>query len=677
MEEELLPPPPKKQASQEIVDEGELLPPPPKKKNLEGASPAQPTSGSQTASKQQLKSGESGDFLAEANKAFKDGGQFGLEQGLTEGQVIGKPVQEFDPKKQNEEFFVKQTEKLKKDIGKTIESSTYAQKQLSLKTKIANYLERLVGGKNLAETDGLLGGQVDVPDMEIDVYEPIRLDSESLQPTSVSENIDPEKRKEIILNNSKQYKEAVKTFEEIKPYIGNIKTYNQAKEALDKYKYDQSLLSEKIENDRKTIDAKIKEAQNLNPVRMQELGFVEGFEKGIAQTTVANTIADTYMSGKTDETKTMLENLYVDMMMYPQQSTTSGMVGELMGGQAKPMGVAVGLGAVNPVLGAVGGAAYYGRTGLGSEMISAYVQARQQGIDGNDAFNLATKQGKVGAITGAAEGLVSMGLGSMVSKTFATGGKFAKAVKETLASAGVDAGVAGSMQKVLNENARSLGLDVEEDAGIIENMTAEGTMQIAQTLLMFGGRKVLGANYGEVLNGVSKAPFQDIQATVNQAVQSGALDAARGGQLLQEIQKTKAAQEKLKGVQINEKVEASVVEKQVKVDELTKELETASEVVKPEIQAEIDKLNGDMQVEAAIRLSPEEKSELNKLQVARDENKTYDKDRLKLLEKRQKAADKVAEEKKAEEEAIKRQQEEEAAKVDGKETQDVKRLEIG
>jgi len=629
------------------------------------ASPAQSTKDSATVSGQQSESG------GEVNLPKITLGEESLRGGVAKSDVIEKPKMEdamLLEKQQRDQYKIDETARIKKDINKKLESANKAAKEQSAKASVVNYLQKLTNhfGGTVAQEGEPTEESASKFDAYIDIYEPIRLQTESLQPDMVSENVDPQLRERVVMKNSKLAKSATDEFNVAKPYIEGVTKLSQVKQKLGQAQAEYDAATNVVKEQRAAIDADLKRARMLNPEKMVELGFTEGFEKSLEQTTIANTIADMYMMGDDDKVKNSLESLYADSVLFPQEETAGGMIGGMIGGQVKPLAVGFGLGALNPALGVVGGSAYYGRMNMGSSMIEAYTTARAQGMDSDEAYQLATKQAKVGFATGAAEGLIGMVTMGGKPVQSAVTETFKRAVKSTLKEAGVDGAIAGGLKAVENVSMQKLGLDVETDSGVMQEMAAEALFGTAMHMAMFGGKKVLGANYGTIINGIASMPFNEIQAKVNEAVKAGVLDAAKGERFLTEVRVSSEAQEKLKGVDIPEKKRDTVIELQKEINQTEKDLENASPAVAPALEKKIEDLSAEMQVEAAIPLTAKEKTELNKLQTARDENKAYDKDRLKVLEKRQKAAEKVAQEKieaeeKAKEETIKRQQEQKAA----------------
>lgn len=393
-------------------------------------------------------------------------------------------------------------------------------------------------------------------------------------------------------------------------------------------------LTQKIQQEQKEADLAIQAAQELNKGKLEKLGFYGGFEKGMESTTVANTVADFYATGNDEQLAKSLENIYTDAVVLPQESTGAGSVGEVLGGQVKPLAVGIGTSALNPTAGVVAGSLYYGRLGLGGGLIDAYTTARSQGRTQPEALEIAKKQAISGGIGGLAEGAagaITMGgkpLAQLATMPFKT------AVKEALVDNGVDAIVAGANQIAQNKSLQMLGLDRDLSEGVVENMAAELAFGAGMNLAMYGGSKIKG--YGTIINGIAKLPLADMQTHVDGAVKAGVIDAAKGQQVINDVQQSKTAQEKLSAVEIPAEQEDKAIELQKNIDLLEEKKKNASPAVLPAIETQIADNTSELQTLLAIPLSETERLELNKLQTARDTNKNYDAQKLSALEARQK-----------------------------------------
>ena len=135
-------------------------------------------------------------------------------------------------------------------------------------------------------------------------------------------------------------------------------------------------LTEKIKADQKIADESIAAARELNADKLEPLGFGKGFIEGMEKTTLTNSIADLYLKGNDDQLLESLENIYEEGVVFPKQTTTGGAIGELLGGQVKPLAVGIGGSALNPAVGIGAGSLYYGRLGAGGALIDAYTTAR-------------------------------------------------------------------------------------------------------------------------------------------------------------------------------------------------------------------------------------------------------------------------------------------------------------
>lgn len=443
----------------------------------------------------------------------------------------------------------------------------------------------------------------------------------------MSEEINRQNQIKDIVNKGK------KSFEAKAAYEGKVKLRDVLGVADIKSK-ELSTSINKYKENAAQIDLNIKEMYNLNKDKLEKVGFTKGFFDGINQVTISNTLADLYLSGDDDQLGKSLENLYMEQATMPKETTVGGDIGTMIGGQVKPMAVSVTASALSPAVGVGAGALYYGRMGIGSGILDVYTTARSQGKTQAEALALAKKQAVVGGVGGVVEGLAGLvtaggkPVASVVSKSFK------EAVKTGLKEAQIDVVTAGLVAAGQNANIQRLGLDRKLHEGVIENMAGEAFFSVGAKVAITGGQKVKG--YGTIVNTMAKAPFQDIQAIVDDAVKQGVANEANANQFIQDVQKSAKAQEKLKGVEIDEDVEDDVIDIQKKIDELEASKKDASPAVIGEIDRQINELSTKLKVEAGFPLTPDERKELNLLQTARDSNKEYDKAKLAELEQRQK-----------------------------------------
>ena len=138
-----------------------------------------------------------------------------------------------------------------------------------------------------------------------------------------------------------------------------------------------------------------------------------------------------------------------------------------------------------------------------------------------------------------------------------------------------------------------LGLDVETDRGVIENMSAELLFGAGMNLAMYGGSKVKG--YGTLINGIAKMPLADIQLQVDNAVKQGVLNEANAQRFVSDVSKSKEAQDKLQGIDIPEANQDKAIDLQKEIDDLEAKKKTASPAILPAIESKIEALTGELQ----------------------------------------------------------------------------------
>jgi len=438
-----------------------------------------------------------------------------------------------------------------------------------------------------------------------------------------------------LFNQFNRFSKEKEKFDTAKPKFEAATKLRDVLDVAQKSQTKASWIADKVKSIQKESDDYINAARELNKDRLEPLGFTKAFVDGIQQTSLANSIADIYALGNDDKLLKSLENIYIDNAVFPKETTALGSVGELIGGQVEPLAIGVGGGAINPIAGVVGATAEYARLGAGGQLIDAYTTARQQGMTAPEALEVAKKTAVAGAVGGAAEGLAGATFGGKPAKELATMG-FKQAVKEALKDNSIDAVIAGINQTVQNKNMQRLGLDVETDRGVIENMSAELLFGAGMNLAMYGGSKVKG--YGTLINGIAKMPLADIQLQVDNAVKQGVLNEANAQRFVSDVSKSKEAQDKLQGVDIPEANQDKAIALQKEIDDLEAKKKTASPAILPAIENKVEALTGELQIVAGVPLTMQERAELNRLQTARDTNTEYDKDRLGVLEARQKAA---------------------------------------
>ena len=575
-------------------------------------------------------------------------GEESLQQGTAKSDAIATPLRDeatMQSKVAEATRLSKQesTKKTEQDLSNTLKYKQYQEKELSIKDKIASYLKKLVGDSGTTATDGA-PTVTEVTDEPIDINAPFKLEIDQLLPENISENADPELRKNLILKNSKEYKQKTADQELIYPFIKDIKTKAEAQQILGKAQADAFTIYNDLQATNDKVKQQYEQARRLNEGALAEHGFTESFSDGIEQTKEANRVADALYTGNEQQFSDLLEQNYMQNYLYGDRK--KNIVGEMLGGQAMPIGttlVASILSGGNPIIAGATGIGYYSRLGAGSEAIQVFNEAMAQGKTKAEATALAKEAAGVGFVGGGLEGAlgVSFAAGDMAKKALKISSPVLKSILAASADAGVDAGAAMGIQYYKNAEAIAQGIKRGETEGLLEEGAAEAIFGLGFQILSKGAAKIKTQTpkiYNSLVAQYGKVPPNVINATIDTALKNGEIAPTDAEQLKTDLTKSFGAQQKLDGVDIPQDKEADVVNLQVQIDELEAKKKTASPAVLPAIEAKIAELTTRIQVEAGIPLSPEERAELNRLQTAKDSNTEYDKEKLSVLENRQKSS---------------------------------------
>ncbi len=540
---------------------------------------------------------------------------------------------------------------LEKGLSGKVNTQRQREKELANKLKISQYIQKLIGDSgNVVEGQG---EPIVEEDIDLDIYEPIKLEIDELQPERVSENANPELRDRVILKNSKEARQKTYDFENvIKPKISLIQKRSDAKALLQKTNEEINQLSQDLNTINDEVESDISKARSKNKLATVELGIPDSFALGITESVKAIDLAKEMASGNDEKVGQILEDAYIQNRLYGDRKTSQ--ISQMLGGQAVPLGVsfatAIASGG-NPFLTAGVTSGVYGGMGAGMGAIQSYIELRNQGKSQAEAREVAKEMALVGGAGGVAEGVIGTTLqaGKIATKVLGLNKGFAKTLVTAMAEAKVDATVAMGVQAADNLFAISKGIDRKVSDGVLEQGAMEVAFGAGYQVLFKGASKLTPKTYKKLVNQYAKFPTVVHQQVIDKAVKDGVISASEAKPILDDIVASNKAQEKLKGVEIPEKVENEVIDLQTKIDELEAQKKDASPAILPAIEAKIEALSSEIQIKAAIPLTSKERTELNKLQTAKDSNADYDKVRLKELEARQEAVQKADEEAKAEE----------------------------
>ena len=540
---------------------------------------------------------------------------------------------------------------LEKGLSGKVNTQRQREKELANKLKISQYIQKLIGDSgNVVEGQG---EPIVEEDIDLNIFKPIQMEIDELQPERVSENANPELRDRVILKNSKEARQKTYDFENvIKPNISLVKKRSDAKALLQKTNEEINQLSQDLNTINDEVESDISKARSKNKLASVELGIPDSFALGITESVKAIDLAKEMASGNDEKVGQILEDAYIQNRLYGDRKTSQ--ISQMLGGQAVPLGVsfatAIASGG-NPFLTASVTSGVYGGMGAGMGAIQSYIELRNQGKSQTEALDVAKEMALVGGAGGVAEGVIGTTLqaGKIATKVLGLNKGFAKTLVTAMAEAGVDGTAAMGVQAADNLVAISKGIDRQVSDGVLEQGAMEVAFGAGYQVLFKGASKLTPKTYKKLVNQYAKFSTVVHQQVIDKAVKDGVISASEAKPILDDIVASNKAQEKLKGVEIPEKVENEVIDLQIKIDELEAKKDGASPIVLAGIEKQIDELTLQGQIIAAIPLTAKERTELNKLQAAKDSNTDYDKVRLKELEARQKAVQKADEEAKAEE----------------------------
>jgi hypothetical protein len=624
-----------------VVPDDDL--PTPQKKSPDGSvTPATSTSGSGTVSKPQSESGEKGSY--QWSSGMQDDiilpSQADLQKAIVDPEV----------------YRTEQTVKLKSRAVKKQDAVVKNYAELKAEDKVVKFATDYPEIKQLQDIEAQLTamGKVTKPE-DVKAFNDLVAQRDALLETDVvkkniwdkAPNMEIKKPSDFdtmteylayqndAISQFSEFDKKKKEFEEVAPKFTSPKLKDVLAVAQGSAAKQQELLT-KIQGDQKAADESIKAAQELNKDKLVKLGFFDGFAEGMEQTTLSNTVADLFLGGKEEELQKALENLYTDQVVFPKETTNTGAAGEMLGGQVKPLAVGIG-GAIasevatgNPLLGIATGSAYYGRMGLGSGLMDGYLTARSQGKTQTEAYEIAKQQSKAGGMGGVVEGAVAAipFLGKPIAKIATQ--TFKKAVTSALKDNSVDAVVAGVSQYAQNKNLSKLGLDVESERGVAENMAAEMILGAGMNVAFYGGSKINPDTYNTIIAGLAKLPLADIQTRVDEAVKLGVIDAGRAGKVMQDITETSGALNSMP--ELNEKEEAEVLPKVMEIRKLEQADEKLTGAFKEANEGRIEELNKEIHEDLGTPLNSKEQKRYDDLIAKKGEEPAEGKPKPKLTD---------------------------------------------
>jgi len=613
-DEELLPPPPKRQQPQDSIGgTGELLPPPPKKK--ENITPA----STQPVQQRTTPSAQSGVY----NYSWSGGDKTPAK--LSESKYTNTTYTESAPSEEQRitqsavEKSKKATQSLKsyegslKDIGAIDAAMTF---------------DNSFGGGSFEGTGNV------AYDAKTDTYSPANAYT-TMADGSVVKNYPDEYLKEFDAR-----------FKSAKSEIKNA-TPEQLPVMLEQKKQAANIAAQQYNTDQAELAKDIASLKQIKSAQLGEFQIDDAFMNGMAQTNAAISIA--LKAGEKDDISLQdeLERIYVQQMSQPELDRSIWNMGaEMLGGQVAPMATTIGTSFLTGGIGGAGVAmATYGTMGYGSNLIQGYIQGRQQGLEPKDAIAPAKDFAKVGAATGAIEGGIGfinpfMKAGGLANKTLVQG------VKTALVDAGIDGAVAMGMQYANNQYGKSLGYNIEDMDGVLEQGVGEVGFSLAMNALFGGAAKLKPAVHKLLVNGLAQSDVSTIQGVVNKAIEDGVIDAARGQATLNQVLDTKKAYDKMPTELPQETRDAVLPDMERKI-ELEKQLEEKDDAFKPAIESEIEAVNRKIQEETGAPLTLKEQKAYEKLKERKSDSEKpllpSEKAELKHYEAREKAAEKRAE----------------------------------
>lgn len=411
-----------------------------------------------------------------------------------------------------------------------------------------------------------------------------------------------------------------------KPTLDLPTDANERLNAINQQKVKQNEAAAAYNADYQELTEQVNALKAIKQERMTEYGIGDAFMDGMAQTGTAIRLALKASSGNDEEMQDELERMYVNQLSQPDKNIpffnplnpVSGLnpiaypAAEVLGGQAAPLAAII---STSLATGGIGGAATavstYGTMGYGSNLAQGYIQARAQGKLPEESLVIGKDYAKFGAATGAIEGGLGfinpfMKAGGLVNKTLMQG------VKTALIDGGIDGTVAMGMQLANNKYGQSLGLEVDNLDGVLEQGVGEVGFSLAMNALFSGAARLKPEVHKMLVNGLAQSDVPSIQTVVNQAIQDGVLDAAKGQTVLGEIMDAKRGYEKMPA-DLDEDTKNEILPDMQRKAALEKQLADKDDAFKPAVEAEIETLNRNIQEKIGAPLTIKEQKAYEKL----------------------------------------------------------------
>jgi hypothetical protein len=252
-------------------------------------------------------------------------------------------------------------------------------------------------------------------------------------------------------------------------------------------------------------------------------------------------------------------------------------------------------------------AAIQGRTGRINAAQQAFQVAKMNGLNDEEALQVAKNAEKPGAITGALEGAASQFFGSKILKAFAapTASKaltgFAKQAKQFLkdsvtatgksaAPLAIDMTVAGGMEIVRQEALADQNLEnPNRNQEILDNVKMEGIVGLAFAIV---GKATKVPKYLQsyATSALASLDPNDLVDYATELELTGQSPAGFAKTVRDEVKKYNDAK-KAAGDSVGTEAEGTIVGLIMKKKGLQDKLKDADDTIKPQIQAQIDELN--------------------------------------------------------------------------------------
>jgi hypothetical protein len=252
-------------------------------------------------------------------------------------------------------------------------------------------------------------------------------------------------------------------------------------------------------------------------------------------------------------------------------------------------------------------AAIQGRTGRINAAQQAFQVAKMNGLNDEEALQVAKNAEKPGAITGALEGAASQFFGSKILKAFAapTASKaltgFAKQARQFLkdsvtatgksaAPLAIDMSVAGGMEIVRQEALADQNLEnPNRNQEILDNVKMEGIVGLAFAIV---GKATKVPKYLQsyATSALASLDPNDLVDYATELELTGQAEAGFAKTVRDEVKKYNDAK-KAAGDSVGTEAEGTIVGLIMKKKGLQDKLKDADDTIKPQIQAEIDELN--------------------------------------------------------------------------------------